>query len=205
MRSPEQVSELVALNLRRLRHAQALTIDTLCERAGVSKGTIIQVEQARANPSISTLCRLADALGVGVATLVESPPAPRITVRRRGETPVLWSSEAGSAALFLMGTDPPNIVELWDWRLQPGDAFHGEEHPPGTVEMLAVLEGALEVGIGEERRDLDVGDTVLFDAVVPHRYANPGEVPNRFVMSVLQPTGGPLGDPDTIAPAADHP
>jgi hypothetical protein len=67
-------------------------------------------------------------------------------------TPALLSptttSEAGSRALFCLGTDPPQIVELWDWTLAEGDAFDGEAHPFGTVEMLLVLEGQVAVRVG---------------------------------------------------------
>lgn len=206
MRGPEEVAGWVATNLRRLRTTRGLTLDAVAERAEVSKNTVIQVEQARANPSIATLCRLADALGVGVATLIEAPPSPRVTLRRAADTPALWSSEAGSAALFCLGTDPPQIVELWDWTLAPGDSFDGEAHPVGTIEMLRVLEGELTVGIGSAAHHLAVGDSVLFEAEVAHRYANSGDTPNRFVMSVLQPTGtAALGLPTTIAPAPGAP
>lgn len=203
MKGHEEVGGAIAENLRRLRLERGLTLDAVADRADVSKGTVIQVEQARANPSIATLCRLADALGVGVASLIADPPGPRITVQRSGEAVALWSSDAGSQARFLLGTDPPQIVELWDWHLEPGDAFDGEAHPDGTIEMLLVLDGGLLVGVGEEERRLGVGDSILFEADVAHRYANVGRTTTRFVMSVLQPTGGAaLGLPDSISPAS---
>jgi transcriptional regulator with XRE-family HTH domain len=206
VRGPEEVAGSLAANLRRLRASRGLTLDAVAERAEVSKNTVIQVEQGRANPSIATLCRLADALGVGVASLIESPASPRVTVRRAADTPALWTSEAGSQALFCLGTDPPQIVELWDWTLAAGDGFDGEAHPLGTVEMLLVLAGKVSVRVGSGEHHLDVGDSVLFDAEVPHRYANAGDDTCRFVLSVLQPTGtNALGLPQTIAPSHEAP
>ena len=198
---PEILATAIGQNVRRLRRRHDLTLDVLAERAGVSKGTVIGVEQARANPSIATLCRLADALGVGVSTLIESDAIPQIRIKRRADTPALWRNETGSQALFLMGTDPPNSIELWDWRLAGADAFHGEAHPTGTVEMLTVLEGILLISVGTREHTLEPGDTILFDAIVPHRYANPGDYPNRFIMSVIQPTDGAMVPPGHIAPA----
>lgn len=199
--NPDILARTIGRNVKRLRRRLDLTLDLLADRAGVSKGTVIGVEQARANPSIATLCRIADALGVGVATLIEPDAAPRIRVQRRAGTPALWTSEAGSQALFLMGTDPPDIVELWDWRLAGGDAFDGEAHPLGTIEMLTVLDGTLEVSVADRCEIIDTGDTMLFDAVVAHRYANPGEQANRFIMSVLQPADSVMVPPNHIAPA----
>lgn len=199
----EAVGGAIAENLRRLRQERGLTLEAVAERAEVSRGTVIQVEQARANPNISTLCRLADALGVGVASLIAPPPGPRVTVKRRDDAVALWTSAAGSEARFLLGTDPPQIVELWDWTLAAGDGFDGEAHTPGTIEMLLVLDGQLAVHVGEDEHHLGTGDSILFEADVDHRYANAGDTDTRFVMSVLQPTGtAALGRPDSIAPAS---
>ena len=200
---PEVLATAIARNVRQLRRRRDLTLDLLAERAGVSKGTVIGLEQGRANPSITTLCRLADALGVGVSTLIESD-VPQIRIKRRADAPALWSTAKGTQALFLMGTDPPDSVELWDWRLVGGDSFTGEAHPTGTMEILTVLEGLLTVSVGTREHTLETGDTILFDAVVEHRYANPGDQPNRFIMSVLQSADSGMVPPGHIAPA-DHP
>jgi DNA-binding XRE family transcriptional regulator len=79
VRGPEEVAGSLAANLRRLRALRGWSLEAVAERAEVSKNTVIQVEQGRANPSIATLCRLADALGVGVASLIEAPASPRVT------------------------------------------------------------------------------------------------------------------------------
>lgn len=199
MQDPEVLASAIGRNVRRLRRRRDLTLDLLAERAGVSKGTIIGVEQSRANPSIATLCRIADALGVGVVTLIDPGQDPQTRIKRRADTPALWSSDAGSRALFLLGTDPPDIVELWDWHLAPGDGFDGDAHPDGTVEVLFVLAGTLALSVGDATHHLDIGDTILFDAVVTHRYANPGDEPARFVMSLLQPGDAFLVPPDQIS------
>jgi transcriptional regulator with XRE-family HTH domain len=199
VQTPEELAAAIARNVRQRRLRMGLTIDLLAERSALSKGTVIQVEQGRSNPSVATLCRLADALGVGVASLIETDAGPRLTVRRASQAAALWTSPIGSQAVFRIGTDPPDIVELWDWRLEAGDAFEGEAHPPGTTEVITVLEGELELVMAEEHVVLGEGDTVLFEAVADHRYANPGQVPNRFIMNVMQPTGGALGAPHTIA------
>ncbi|HEX6255472.1 MAG TPA: XRE family transcriptional regulator [Euzebyales bacterium] len=204
MQDSEVLAAAIGRNVRRLRRQRDLTLDGLADRAGLSKGTVIGVEQSRANPSIATLCSLADALGVGVATLIDPGKDPRVSIKRSVDTPALWTSVRGSRALFLMGTDPPDIVELWDWHLAPGDSFDGDAHPEGTVEVLHVLDGALAVTVGPERHELGTGDTVLFDAVLPHSYVNPGGTANRFVMSVVQPGEAYLVPPAQIEPAEQH-
>ena len=195
MQDPEQLAADLGRNVRRLRQRRNMTLEALAERAAVAKGTVIAVEQARANPNIATLCRLADALGVGVDSLIEASGGPRVRVKRADATPALWSSDEGGRGLFLMGTDPPDVVELWDWTLSGGEHFDGAPHPVGSFEMLSVLEGKLAVTAGEEEHLLTEGDTIHFESDVAHRYANPGKKANRFVMAVYEPL------PERPAPA----
>jgi transcriptional regulator with XRE-family HTH domain len=201
MQSPEDVATAVGRNVRALRQQRRMTIDALAAAAGVSRGTVIQIETARGNPSIGTLVGLAAALRVGVASLVDGDAGPRVVVRRAAEAARLWSSAAGSSAVFRIGTDPPDVVELWDWTLQPGDCFDGEAHPMGTQEVLSVLSGRLGLRVGGTEQQLDAGDTVLFQAHAPHRYTGEGDGPVRFVMVVLQPGDAGLVPPTSIAEA----
>lgn len=199
--SQDEVAASVGRNVRALRQQRRMTLDGLAAAAGVSRGTVIQVESGRANPSIATLVALSEALRVGVASLVERDLGPRVVVRRSTESPRLWTSQAGSSAVFRIGTDPPDLVELWDWTLQPGDGFDGQAHPVGTEEVLTVLTGALALRVGESSVELGVDDSVLFQAHLPHRYACGGTEPVRFTMVVLQPGDAGLVPPTSIAPA----
>lgn len=201
VQGPEDVAATVGRNVRALRQQRRMTIDGLAAASGLSRGTVIQVESARGNPSIATLCTLAAALQVGVASLLSAESPPRVTVRAGATAAAVWTSGVGSRALFRIGTDPPDVVELWDWTLLPGDSFDGEAHPRGTSEVLFVLDGVLALRVGDERWVLGVEDAVVFEAHAPHRYANEATAPLRFVMVVLQFGDTGLVPPTSIAPA----
>jgi transcriptional regulator with XRE-family HTH domain len=201
MQDPDQLAGDIGRNVRRLRQRRNLTLESLAERAAVAKGTVIAIEQSRANPNIATLGRLADALGVSVSALIEPEVGPRVRVKRAEETPALWSGESGGKGLFLMGTDPPDVVELWDWTMEPGETFDGGPHPTGSYEILSVLVGELAITVGDQEHRLGVGDSILFDADGDHRYANPGRKANRYVMTVLEPHPDPtLPVPEWLEP-----
>jgi transcriptional regulator with XRE-family HTH domain len=183
---PEVVTAAVGRNVRTERGRRNWTLDDLAGRSGVSKGMLIQVEQARSNPSIATICRLASALGLTVASLVEAPELPSARVVRADEGVVLWTGKDGSVSRLLVGTGTRDPVELWDVRLAPGDGYGGTPHPAGTQELLTVLEGELTLEVDGVTFQVGPGDTAAFVGDRPHGYHNRGSAPLRLTMVVAQ-------------------
>jgi transcriptional regulator with XRE-family HTH domain len=183
---PEVVTAAVGRNVRSERSRRNWTLDDLAGRSGVSKGMLIQVEQARSNPSIATICRLASAFGVTVASLVEAPELPSARVVKAEQGVVLWTSKAGSASKLLLGTGSKDPVELWDVRLAPGDGYGGTPHPAGTQELGLVIEGELTLEVDGVEFQVGTGDAAAFVADRPHGYHNRGATPLRFTMVVAQ-------------------
>ncbi|HEV2528838.1 MAG TPA: XRE family transcriptional regulator [Thermomicrobiales bacterium] len=173
--------------VRRGRIARSWTLDQLAEATGVSRRMLINVEQGVANPSVGTLLRISAALGIGLPALVEPPRPDPVRITRRGEGATLWSGAEGSRGVLVTGTTPPDIVELWEWTLVPGDEYRSEAHTPGTQELLQVREGSLTIRIGERSIVLEAGDAVSFTAETDHAYANRGATPTHYTMIVFEP------------------
>ncbi|WP_427005550.1 helix-turn-helix domain-containing protein [Pseudarthrobacter sp. H2] len=176
--------------VRQERQSRGWTLDQLSEAAGVSRRMVVNVEQGAANPSVGTLLRISDALGVGLPALVESPQPKPVKVTRRGEGAALWNGESGGRGLLVAGTESPDVVELWDWTLGPGDQHLSEAHSPGTKELLQVQQGTITVVVADQPVILDAGDAVTFPGDVAHSYANPGTEPARFSLAVFEPGVG---------------
>jgi transcriptional regulator with XRE-family HTH domain len=180
----------IGVRVRHERLARHWTLHQLAEAAGVSRRMVVNVEQGAANPSVGTLLRISDALGVGLPSLV-APPRPKpVKVTRHGEGAVLWSSESGGQGVLVAGTEPPDVVELWDWTLGPGDHHGSEAHTPGTKELVEVQQGTLTVEVGTQSVTLESGDAVAFPGDVAHAYANPGPQSARFSLAVFEPGVG---------------
>ncbi|MGC1210727.1 MAG: helix-turn-helix transcriptional regulator, partial [Micromonospora sp.] len=141
------VTSAVARQVRDLRADRGWSFEELAGRSGVSKGMLVQIEGARTNPSIGTLCRVADAFGVNIARLLEPAEESRVRISRADEAPVLWRGDRGGTAHLLSGLGEPDLVELWEWQLQPGEAHHSPDHPRGTREVLHILAGTVVVGV----------------------------------------------------------
>lgn len=188
--STTTLSLAIGARVKQERLARGWTLDQLAEAAGVSRRMIVNVEQGAANPSVGTLLRISDALGVGLPALVESPRPKPVKVIRHGEGATLWSSEKGGQGVLVAGTESPDVVELWDWTLGPGDHHGSEAHSAGTKELLQVQHGTLTVTVGDQIVTLEVGDSLTFPGDTAHSYANLGAEPARFSLAVFEPGVG---------------
>src|SRR5215212_7497190 len=146
--------------------------------------------QGAANPSVGTLLRISDALGVGLPEVVAPPQLELVRVARHGDGAVLWSSESGGRGVLVAGTDPPDVVELWDWSLAAGDQHRSEAHTPGTRELVQVQQGMIMVNVADQSVTLAAGDAIAFPGDVAHAYANPGPQSARFSLAVFEPGVG---------------
>lgn len=186
----ESLARAIGARVKQERNARGWTLDQLSEQAGVSRRMVVNVEQGGVNPSVGTLLRLSDALGVGLPSLVEAPAPRTAKLTPAGGGAVLWAGERGGRGVLVAGTEPPDVVELWDWTLEPGEQHRSEEHAAGTRELLQVLKGSMIVEAGDEAHELAVGDALSFFGDVPHSYTNPHEAPARFSLCVYEPGVG---------------
>lgn len=181
------LASAIGARVRQERQSRGWTLDQLAEVAGVSRRMVVSVEQGEVNPSVGTLLRLSEALGVGLPALVEQPQRASVAVTRRGDGPALWHGPAGGRGVLVAGVASPDVVELWDWSLGPGDVRESEPHAPGTKELAHVLRGSIVVEVAGQAVTLKVGDAASFPGDVAHSYANAGRGEARFALAVFEP------------------
>jgi transcriptional regulator with XRE-family HTH domain len=192
MNDPRRVEAALARNLREWRGKRGWSQAELAGRAGLSKGMLVQVEQAQTNPSIATLCKLANALGVALPRLVEDDDDPAIRRVTPDDIAWLWRGRTkASVAGLVAGIDAPMPVELWTWTIAPRDGYDAVPHPAGTREFIYVLEGAAAITVDGVQAVVGAGECVVFRADRPHRYAAAPGGPVRFVMVVVEPIPTP--------------
>ena len=199
MPDPDEVAAAIARNTRELRAERQWTLDQLAARSEVSKGMLVQIEQARTNPSIATLCRVGGPPPGGPPPRGgRPPPAPRGGGGAAGAGGRLGGGGGGSAGDLLVGTDRNEHVELWRWHLAADDSHQSEGHEVGTRELLTVLSGTLTLEVGDESHQVPAGGAVLFEADRPHTYRNDHRRALDMVLVVVQP-------PSLETGAASHP
>jgi transcriptional regulator with XRE-family HTH domain len=179
------VEERVAATLRSLREQQGLTLKALATAAGLSPAYLSRVENNSASLTLQNLARVAAALQVPTAAFFEEKEATRpLVVSRRnagrrqpvsGLPGVLMELPAAEKRGKLM---EPLIVEIKPRAAKPKLRAH-----PGE-EFNLLLEGECEFFYGQERLSLAAGDTLYYDATVPHAMRATGSKPCRLLAVV---------------------
>ena len=187
MPSPDEVAAAVAHNTRRLRTLRGWSLDQLATRSGVSKCMLVHLEAARTNPSLGTLCKVAETLGISLAGLVEPPETTSVKVVEPSDVVRLWTSDGGSVGDLLVGSDERDHLELWHWTLAPGDRHDSDAHARGTREMMHVRTGEMILTVDGADHVVRAGGAAQFLADHDHAYRNDGAAPVEVVMVVLQP------------------
>jgi transcriptional regulator with XRE-family HTH domain len=184
-------SAAVGANLRRLRTRRGLSLERLAQRSGVSRAMLSQIELAQSTPTIGILWKIARALGVTFSALITAGTQPVPVVLRKGHAKVLTSQDGSFVSRALFPVDEPRRVEFYELQLAAGRHEEAAPHPPGTRENLVVQRGRVSITVDGVTHELATGDAILFQADVPHRYDNPGEIP--AVMYLVMTYGEDVG------------
>jgi len=180
------VNQAVSDSIKSWRKRQKLSLDELSRRAGVSKGMLVEIEKGAANPSIAILCKVAAALGVSVADIVNVSHAPDAWLIENSEMPVLWQGEQGGSAQMLAGTRGPDMIELWRWQMFPGELFSSTGHSSGTLELLHVEQGTLALTVSEQTLVVQQACAAVARTDMPHAYSSADDQPVIFTMTVAE-------------------
>jgi transcriptional regulator with XRE-family HTH domain len=173
------VARRVADNLREHRKRRELSLDQLSHATGVSRAALSQIETRKTNPTIGVLWKIASGLGVPFSDLIgESRVA--LSVLRRADTQVLRSTDRKFESRPLVPAAGVNEIEMYELSLAARSRHTSDPHGPGTKELVVVLSGALRMTVGDHTDELAAGDSVVFDANLPHVYENPGSSEARY-------------------------
>ena len=164
----------------RMRHARRvahLTMTQLAEKANCSESLVSKIESGQATPSLAMLHRIAAALDTNIASLTEDGPVDR-PVLRSGERPVI--SAGGISLERLVLPKRGGLLQANIHIVEPGAASDGQIVHAGE-EVGYVLEGRLELTLGDDRHEIQAGDSFTFASHVPHGYRNVGDTVARIL------------------------
>ncbi|HHW14787.1 MAG TPA: cupin domain-containing protein [Firmicutes bacterium] len=155
--------------------ARKLSIHQLAELSGLSASLISQVERDVASPSVVSLWKIANALEVSVGDFFGTPAQTTRVVRKNQRKGLVFPS---SKVIYeLLTPTPVKDFEFLLIRIEPGqDTSDGTITHPGK-ECGFILQGTMEIQVGEEFYTLEEGDSIFFDSTTPHRLRNKSGAP----------------------------
>jgi transcriptional regulator with XRE-family HTH domain len=184
----DEISLRTGRAVKQQRDAAGLSLRVLAARSGVSSSMISDIERGTKSPTVTTVVRLAQALGISAAALIDggADAAPRIRVLRRGEGaggehPAPWENlgpaTPGSRIDFVRYKIPPSTV------LGPAAA-----HASGTMEHMHVAAGTVRVTVGDETAELVAGDSCSCRTDAPHGVENPDPSVEALIYLIVERT-----------------
>jgi len=188
--APDLGSEEVVLLgrvLHETRLAAHLSVEALAAAAGVSAGSISQLERGRGNPSFLTLRRLAATLQVPLGHFLQGPETGPMVVRADRRKHLRLPTEPG-LVYELLTPDLGGELEVLRSQIPPG--FDNRERPfrHAGQECVHLLSGTLQVGIGSRRFELAEGDSITYDSSVPHYWMNVSGAVAEIIGAVTPPS-----------------
>lgn len=186
------ISPRIGFQLKRERRVRGLRLKDVAEAAGLSLSLISKIENNRVSPSLSTLHRVAKALGTSVSALFTMDETLDKVVHCPHERPVAGKVQSmvewdGIEAEIMVPFVSGRLLEGFVFIMEPGGHSGGVLQHEGE-ECGYVLEGQLELTVGEKSYLLNPGDSFFFPSDIRHAYRNPGDVTARVIWINTPPT-----------------
>ncbi|MDI6893026.1 MAG: XRE family transcriptional regulator [Bacillota bacterium] len=175
--------------IRQKRKEQNLTLQELASQCGLSLGFLSQVENGQTLPSLSSLRKIAQGLGTSLFGLLACGGQRYSTVVRPGDRKIVKWPQLNVAFELLSGNHGPVNLEAAMTHLPPG--AHSCDQPLAhgygpAEEFTYVITGRIKLFLGDEAFELAEGDSVHFNSLVPHKYANEGDQ-EAVMLTVMSP------------------
>ena len=192
-RRKNQVERIIGERISELRARRGMTLDQLSSATGFTKGYLSKIEHSKKVPPIGSLSRIARALNADLTQLLQTAPAQpgdrAFCVVRAGERrPVVRGGTAfGYDYVSLADKKPGKTMEPFLFTFPSAIDKHVFFEHEGE-EFLFVLSGKVEWQAGGNKLILEPGDSIYFDARLPHRGRSLGGEASALVVVYSPPS-----------------
>ncbi len=171
--------------LRAARRARGLTAQQVAEAVGVTKGFIAQIERGEASPSVATLLRICDAIGLAVGSLFETPRSALVRADERARIDYGGTGVAD----WLLSPDTELPVQAILSEIAPGGGGGGELYTlSAELVFVFVLAGSLRVVMPDGIHQLGAGDAFTYSPREPHTWGNASQTEPATVLWIISPS-----------------
>jgi transcriptional regulator with XRE-family HTH domain len=148
---------------------------------------VSQVERGVTSPSIDSLYKISRALDVPVFHFLLEPDTASPVVRRHERIRIIWPTSGTELAFQLLTPSTSQKLEAFMTEWEPGEPRPLAGFGETTEEFVYVLQGQLEIGLGEDVYLLGPGDTACFEGVMLRDMRPRGDETVRFISVITPP------------------
>ncbi len=182
----EKLNLIIAKNLKRLREEKALSLSELSKMTDVSKSMLGQIERCEANPTVSTIWKIANGLKISCTELMSMPDADFEIVDKSQVQPLI--EDEGKVRIFpVFPFDNTTRFETYSIEIDNKGYLASEAHQQGTQEFITVFSGELTININGKDFIITKGNSMRFKADKPHAYKNIGDTICSLSMVIYYP------------------
>lgn len=185
------LNERIAQRVRDLRTARGLSLDALATHCRVSRSMISLIERGESSPTAVLLEKLATGLNVSLASLFEAPQPLRDPVARVADQLSLRDPHSGYLRRNVSPSGVASPIQIVEVLFPPKAhvAFDTGAREPQIHQQVWVLEGSIDVTVGDDHHRLKAGDCLAMVLDRPVSYHNPTRVNARYavVIATLPP------------------
>ena len=190
--TPVDESHALFHSIRQVRKAKGFTLRDMAEKTGISSNYLSQIERGETNPSIGTIKRITNALGVPFMGLGNQNPGPdttnqKVAIVRKDMRKVLVFPKS-KLKQYLLTPDLQRKLEVLYGEVEPSEEYEEVWYSHEGEEFGFVLEGRYEVMIEDEVYILEEGDCIYFQSHLPHKMRGIGDKPCKTIWVITPPS-----------------
>lgn len=181
------LDQRIGARVRDLRAVRGLTLEALSDSSGVSRSMISVIERGESSPTAALLEKLATGLGVSLASLFDSPTPNREPVSRRAGQPQWRDPASGYVRRNVSPSGVASPIQIVEVEFPSGArvAFDSGARDMRVHQQVWVLDGAIEVSVGDERHQLRSGDCLAFVLDRPTAFRNRTRKTARYAVVIV--------------------
>ncbi len=188
----EKASDLnqrIAGRVRELRAARGLTLAALAGASGASRSMLSLIERGESSPTAAVLEKIAAGLGVTLASLFDAPASTQTAggpLARRADQPLWRDPASGYVRRNVSPPGAPQPMQIVEVTFPPGGrvALDTGERAPRVYQQVWMLQGEIDITLGDEHHRLQKGDCLAMLLDRPTMFHNPTRKPARYAVVI---------------------
>ena len=179
----------IGKRIKALRKKARMKLIELSEKSGIALATLSRIEHEKMTGTLDAHLGIAKALGITLSELYEDIELDnqRVTLlEEKAHSDIFVHNEKASYEMLTMGVLKKKMMPIMI-KLEPGGQTNSEQTPVGIEKFIYLLEGEMNAVIGPKTHNLHPGDTLYFEAHLPHYFKNETDLPAKAICVTTPP------------------